>query len=86
MSFSHKDIEIDFDGPTTYRIAVKGRIDECWSEYLGGLQIGQHVHDDEPPITILCGQVVDQGELMGVLNAIYEMHMPILWIEKIPAP
>jgi hypothetical protein len=33
------------------------------------------------PLTKLCGQVQDQAELLGVLNSIYEMHLPLVTVE-----
>ena len=69
-----------FEGPGKYRICVQGYMHESWSERLGGLRItignfkGQEV-------TELTGQLRDQAELAGVLNTIYELHLPILLVE-----
>jgi hypothetical protein len=32
-------------------------------------------------VTDLVGQVADQAALSGILNALYEMHLPILQVE-----
>jgi hypothetical protein len=71
-------MDISFDGPATYRIIVKGRIDRLWFEDLGGMDIHIEDHKDEPAITILTGQVRDQAELMGIMNSLYELHMTVL--------
>jgi hypothetical protein len=74
-------MDISFDGPAIYRIIVKGRIDQLWSEDLGGMDIRFEGQEDEPAITILSGQVRDQAELMGIMNSLYELHMSVLSVE-----
>ena len=71
-----------FDKPGNYRIRVQGMIDESWSERLGGLLITSGgIEDQKGSVTELVGQVRDQAELSGVLNAIYELHMTLLLVE-----
>ena len=81
MPHPRQEIDISFDRPAIYRIAVKGRIDQLWSEDLGGMDIRVEAQEDEPVITILTGQVRDQAELMGILNSLYELHMTVLSVE-----
>jgi hypothetical protein len=35
------------------------------------------------PTSILTGHLRDQAQLSGVLNSLYELHMPILLVEHI---
>jgi hypothetical protein len=71
-----------FDKPRDYRIRVRGIINETWSEKLGGLRItAGRFRNQEKPVTELVGQVRDQAELSGVLNALYELHMTLLSVE-----
>ena len=81
MPHSYQDIDISFDGPASYRIIVKGRIDPLWSEDLGGMDIRIQAREYEPAITMLTGQVQDQAELMGIMNSLYELHMTVLSVE-----
>jgi hypothetical protein len=37
--------------------------------------------DREGPVTEVVGQVRDQAALAGLLNSLYELHMPILLVE-----
>lgn len=76
-----QEIEISFDRPATYRIIVKGRIDQLWFEDLGAMEIHIESHENEPAITILTGQVRDQAELMGVMHILYELRMAVLTVE-----
>ena len=72
---------LTLDGPATYRIRVKGHLDSGWSDRLGGLAISRSGEGDEPVVTTLYGQLLDQAALAGVLNALYGLHLPILSVE-----
>ena len=52
-----------------------------WSEQV--LPIGHLNPDAGLPVTKLSGKVQDQAELLGVLNSIYEMHLPLISLELI---
>ena len=69
--------------PAQYRIVIRGSL-QNWSG-----RVGMHVnvnHDDNHyPVTILTGEVVDQAMLLGVLNYMYDLGMPIVKVEWIEA-
>ena len=67
--------------PATYRICVQGHLDVKWSDYVQGMTIATEYDECQNPITILTGQLLDQAALMGVLNALYDHHLPILSVE-----
>jgi len=64
----------------SYCIKVQGRLDETWSDRLAGMQIKKSSRGDIKE-TILSGYVRDQAELLGVLNSLYELHLPLLSLE-----
>lgn len=70
-----------FDRSATYRICVSGLLGPNWNERLMGMAIRHVQREDEPPTTVLEGELVDQAALIGVLLALYELHMPMLSIE-----
>ncbi len=61
-------------------MSVLGFLDESWSDRLGSLRITTSNIKGQA-VTELTGQVCDQAELAGVLNALYELHLPILLVE-----
>ena len=67
--------------PGTYRISVEGQLDEKWSERLAGMDIKSRKRPDQSVVTTLSGNVQDQSELLGVLNSLYELHLPILSVK-----
>lgn len=72
-----------FDRPGKYRIRVQGFLDKNWSERLAGLRITTGTRGDQKPVTTLVGQVRDQAELTGVLNALYQRHLTLLSVEHL---
>ena len=69
--------------PAQYRISVVGILDENRSDRLGGLMIESKEPDQNigKSVTTLTGRLVDQAALFGVLNALYNMRMPLLAVE-----
>ena len=67
--------------PAHYCISVEGSLDEAWSGRLGGMQIKTRPRGQRKPITTLFGSVRDQAALFGVLESLYELHLPILKVE-----
>jgi hypothetical protein len=64
--------------PATYRIEVAGRLDESWSDSLAGMCINTRKSKDRATVTILVGELRDQAALIGILNSLYGLHLPIL--------
>ena len=75
--------ELNLDKPARYRICVKGALDPSWSGRLGGMTITTRSQEDQGMVTTLVGRLRDQAELSGVLNTLYELHLPILSVEHI---
>jgi hypothetical protein len=74
---------ISFDLPANYWISVEGKIDPTWSDRLEGMKISLTIGDNGPPVTTLEGELSDQAALAGVLNTIYELHMPVLLVKRL---
>jgi hypothetical protein len=71
-----------FDQPAVYSIRVRGRIDPSWSTRLEGMVIHPSSDDLGSPATTLEGEINDQSALAGVLNTLYELHLPVLSVER----
>lgn len=66
----------------TYRIRVRGHLDDRWSDWLGGLAVRRQ--DDGT--TVLVGPVVDQAELHGVIAGIRDLGLPLLAMDRVAGP
>ena len=69
---------IPFDRPATYQIMVQGRVDPNWSDLMAGMAICLTMSESNPPVTTLQGELSDQTALLGVINSLYELHLPVL--------
>lgn len=65
----------------SYRIQVQGSLDSNWSNRMGGLKIIVTTPEDTLPYTTLSGDLIDQAALMGVLDTLYDLRMPILSVQ-----
>lgn len=68
-------------GPAIYRIRVRGRLDASWSDRVGGMQVTEISGPDGKAETILVGRLLDQAALAGILNTLYELHLPVVKTE-----
>lgn len=60
-----------------YEICVEGLLDAHWSERLNGMHI---THKSQ--MTILRGAVIDQAALMGILNTLYNLQYPLIYVQR----
>jgi hypothetical protein len=74
-----------FDAPATYRIDVQGRIPPRWCERLEGMVVTVFAPESGPLLTTLLGELSDQAALAGVLNTLYELHLPVLSVQRLSA-
>ena len=73
-----------FEGPGYYRIVVQGELDVADSDYFGGMNIRSTSRAGaRAPVTTLEGHLLDQSQLVGILNTLYDIHLPILEVENL---
>ena len=78
---AHHNPKLTLDKPASYRISVQGYLGQDRSDYLQGMTITTGSAANQPPVTILTGQLVDQAALLGVLNGLYGLGYPLLSVE-----
>ena len=71
--------------PAIYRIRVRGHLDADMSDQIAGMQITEVSGENGKAETILVGRLVDQAALSGVLNSLYELHLPVLSTDCVDA-
>ena len=76
----------NFSTPAKYSIHVEGLLDESWSERLAGMDIKTVERKNLSPVTTLSGLLTDQAELLGILNALYNLNRTILAVERLDIP
>ncbi len=81
MQLSRNYRDLRFEKPATYRIRFQGHLDESWHERLGGMTSTMTRSADKVAVTTLEGHVADQAALSGLLNTLYDLHLPLLSVE-----
>jgi len=69
--------------PANYRIQVQGRIEGRWIDRLSGMTVTEDTLADPPGVTIIVGRLPDQAALSGILNTLYDLHLPLLSVENL---
>lgn len=82
MGFLKKN-EVKFENSGVYKIIIQGRLEASWSSRLAGMQISAGRQPGGSDATTLMGHLRDQAQLSGVLNSLYELHLPILSVTRL---
>lgn len=64
----------------TYQITTKGKLGANWADWFNGTTISVERSLAGIPHTILTCQVRDQAELLGILNRLYNLNLPLLQV------
>ena len=67
------------DTAVVYRIKIQGTVPDAWIDRLGGLQVTAAT----PEQSTLEGDLPDQAALIGVINALYTLHLPIVEVTRL---
>jgi len=60
--------------PMDYQIRIAGHLGGQWADWFGGLTITLEKNGD----TLLCGPVVDQAALYGLLRRVRDVGLPLV--------
>ncbi len=71
------------DERAIYHIRILGRLDESWSDNLSGMAILPVPDTGSRRETLLAGELAGQSALMGVLNTLYDMGFPLIFVVKV---
>lgn len=63
-----------------YCIRAHGRLDATWSAQLGNMRLVVEEHE-KGPVVVLTGILTDQAALLGVLNQLNLLGLPLLSVE-----
>ena len=64
----------------TYQITTKGKLDERWAEWFNGSLIQIEHSPAGSSHTILTCRVKDQAQLLGILNRLNSLNLPLLQV------
>jgi hypothetical protein len=62
-----------------YRIRVRGQLDQGWAAYFAGLKLTRR----RDGTTLLVGPVTDQAALLGLLQRLGGLGLPLLEVRRL---
>jgi len=72
---------IGITSQAVYQITVKGKLDECWSDWFNGTTLSIEFGLAGNPCTVMTCKVRDQAELFGILNRLNSLNLPLLKVD-----
>lgn len=71
------------DGPAVYRIRMKGRLGEDWSDWFESMEMDVDTDSRGNPVTTLTGRVIDQAALQGILARIAGLNLDLISVQRV---
>ncbi len=78
-----KEPPLKFGSESLYRLKIQGKISASWNDQIGPIKMTQQMANGDVYVTTLLFNTRDQAELLGFLNTIYEMHLPIISLTRV---
>jgi hypothetical protein len=72
------------DLPAEYQIKILGRLGQEWSTTFGNFHLEVELSEEDIPVTILRGEVVDQAYLHSLLQEVRDLGLLLLLVERLP--
>ena len=69
--------------PAMYQIEVVGHLNDKKAMWFRNLSLANAYGEDDTPITILVGEVLDQAALHGLLTKIRDLGLPLLAVNRL---
>ena len=64
-----------------YQILIQGRLDTEWSAWLNGVSV--ILEQEDPPLTKITGLVIDQAQLRGIINKIWDLNLTLISVKRV---
>ena len=77
---------INMFDPAVFSIRINGRLSESWLEYFGAQSMSVEVDEAGVSTTTLISEPVDQAALVGMINHLNGLGLPVVSVECLPAP
>ena len=72
--------------PAVFAIRIQGEIGEDWAEYFGARTISVERGAAGSPVTVLTTEPLDQAGLVGMINHVNMLGLPLVSVECLSVP
>ncbi len=70
--------------PAAYRITLQGIVSQRWADWFDGFTMACSTQPDGSPRTCLSGTAADQAALLGILQQLYLLGLPLISVQYVP--
>lgn len=74
---------VTMQSPVDYEVWVQGHLHPCWIPHMSIDTVCRVTEAEGGPITVLRATFRDQAELRGLLDRVYDLHLPLLAVHTI---
>jgi hypothetical protein len=67
-----------------FRVCIRGMLDASWSDYFGTQSVTVEVDEEGIAVTSFITETVDQAALIGLINRLNALGLPLLAVEALP--
>ena len=72
----------NYHGHSTYQITVQGKVDTKFMSQLNNLSV-THTETSSQTLSTFTGEIVDQEDLSGILNILFDNRYAVISVTKI---
>lgn len=69
--------------PVVYQVRVEGWIGQRWLHWFENMAIAFETGTDGAATTTLTGTIVDQADLRGILNKLWDLNLAVLSVTRL---
>jgi hypothetical protein len=69
--------------PAVFCIRVQGELDESWFEYFGAQSASVEGDEVGNVVTVIISEPMDQGALVGLVNHLNGLGIPLISVEPV---
>jgi hypothetical protein len=78
--------KLNMYAPAVFAIRIQGEIGEDWAEYFSARTIAMERRESDFPVTVLTTEPIEQAGLVGLINHVNMLGLPLVSVEYLLAP
>ena len=69
--------------PAVFQICIQGELDESWSEYFDAQSVSVETDETGNSVTVFITEPMDQAALVGLVNHLNALAIPLISVEPV---